>query len=74
MEVGQIIHVFGEQAMDEALLEEIKLTLEHEMKEWNLLPLPREKTPITVKEYFSLPTEKRPLITLTVCFDMGWQK
>ena len=43
MEVGQIICAFGEQAMDEALLEEIKLTLEHEMKEWNLSPLPRKK-------------------------------
>ena len=74
MEVGKIVRAFGEQAMDEALLEEIKLTLEHEMKEWNLSPLPREKKTISFKEYISLPTEKRPLTTLTVCFDMGWQK
>eukprot|EP00957_Ditylum_brightwellii_P017716 1334663-Ditylum_brightwellii.AAC.1 len=65
MEVGKIVRAFGEQAMDEALLEEIQLTLEHEMKEWNLSPLPREKKTIIFKEYISLPTEKRPLITLT---------
>eukprot|EP00957_Ditylum_brightwellii_P046543 3531880-Ditylum_brightwellii.AAC.1 len=59
MEVGQIICVFGEQAMDEALLEEIKLTLEDEMKEWNLSPLPRKKPDYLQRVHLS-PHRKEP--------------
>eukprot|EP00957_Ditylum_brightwellii_P025702 1944426-Ditylum_brightwellii.AAC.1 len=59
--------------MEESLLEEIKLTLEAGMKEWNVSPHPRKKT-ITFKEYFSLPKEMRSPDTITVCYNMGWQK
>ena len=74
MEVGNLIRSFAEEAMEESLLEEIKLTLEAEMREWNVSPHPRKKKPITFKEYLSLPKEMRPPVTITVCYDMGWQK
>eukprot|EP00957_Ditylum_brightwellii_P002972 227599-Ditylum_brightwellii.AAC.1 len=59
--------------MEESLLEEIKLTFEAEMREWNVSPHPRRKT-ITFKEFISLPKKRRPPVTLTVCYNMGWQK
>eukprot|EP00957_Ditylum_brightwellii_P053554 4057862-Ditylum_brightwellii.AAC.1 len=69
MEVDQIICVFGETAMDGALLKESNLTFEANMKEWNVSPYQGVKS--TFKEYISLPEEKKPLITLAVCFDVG---
>ena len=44
MEIGKMLRDFAKEAMEYALMEEIKLTLEAEMREWNLSPHPKKTT------------------------------
>ena len=75
--LGDVLKVITEQAMAEALEEEIRLTLEKKREEW--LALPEEKKeqepePMTYAKYLEIEKEDRPLVAITVSFDAGWQK
>eukprot|EP00957_Ditylum_brightwellii_P058961 4471219-Ditylum_brightwellii.AAC.1 len=60
--------------MDEALLEEIRLTLEDKMKEWENQPHSKERKTLTFNESVAPPSDQWLHTDIVVSFDMGWQK
>eukprot|EP00957_Ditylum_brightwellii_P107728 8219061-Ditylum_brightwellii.AAC.1 len=59
------------EAMEEGLLEEIRLMLEDKMKQWGKQPHPKEEKSLTYDEYVTLPSKQCPHIDIVVLFDMG---
>jgi hypothetical protein len=63
-ELGQTQRMVANQSMLDALNEEIKATIERHQDVYGM----------TYDEYTKMSLFDRPLVKLTVCFDMGWQK
>eukprot|EP00957_Ditylum_brightwellii_P013760 1037288-Ditylum_brightwellii.AAC.1 len=61
--------------MDFALKKEIEATLEANLALWTSLPANQRqgKKPISYLDWKAIPTKDRPVVTLTVSFDTGWQ-
>eukprot|EP00957_Ditylum_brightwellii_P060248 4575171-Ditylum_brightwellii.AAC.1 len=61
--------------MNEALKDEIRRTMEEEMKDWeNVPPEKRGNKPMTYAEWLKTPEEERPPVKITASFDTGWQR
>ena len=73
-DIGKVLQNLAMEAMEDGLLEEIRLTLEEKMKQWGNQPHPKQEKPLTYDEYVALPSKQRPYIDIVVSFDMGWQK
>lgn len=63
-ELGQTQRMVATQSMLEALNEEIKATIEKNQDVYGM----------SYDEYTKMSLFDKPIIKLTVCFDMGWQK
>ena len=77
-DVGKVLRAVAEKSIDEAIQEEIRLTLNEKHEVWqavfDIKPELAGDEPLTYAKWLEIPSDERPRVHISVSFDMGWQQ